>query len=52
MLLTIYLCLIPQPHMLSKQITVFWVLIVTHFDAIEEFLQQGNCYNCLGVFRL
>ena len=46
MLLTIYLCLIPQPHMLSKRMTAFRVLIVTYVDAIEEFLQPGNCYNC------
>ena len=45
MLLTIYLCLIPQPHMLSKRITAFRVLIVTHFDAIEKFVQHGNYYN-------
>ena len=43
--LTIYLCLIPQPHMLSKRIAAFIVLIVTHFDAIDEFMQPGNCYN-------
>ena len=28
--------------MLSKQITAFRVLIVTYFDAIEEFMQQSN----------
>ena len=44
--ITIYLCLIPQPHMLSKRMTAFRVLIVTYVDAIEEFLQPGNCYNC------
>ena len=46
MLLTIYVCLIPQPHMVSKRMTAFRVLIVTYFDTIEEFLQPGNCYNC------
>ena len=45
-LLTIYLYLIPQPHMLSKRMTAFRVLIVTYFDAIEEFMQPGNCYKC------
>ena len=40
--LTIYLGLIPQPHMLSKRMTVFRVLIVTYVDAIEEFMQPGN----------
>ena len=45
MLLTIYLCLSPQPQMLSKRITAFRVLIVTYFDAtIKEFMQPGNCY--------
>ena len=44
MLLTIYVCLIPQPHMLSKRITALLVLIVTPFDAIGEFVQQDNCY--------
>ena len=43
-LLTIYLCLIPQSHMLSKRMTAFRVLIVTYFDAIEEFMQPVNCY--------
>ena len=42
----IYLCLIPQPHMLSKRMTAFRVLIVTYFDAIEEFMHPGNCYKC------
>ena len=41
MLLIIYLCPIPQPHMLSKRITICWVLFVTHLDAIEEFVQQA-----------
>ena len=45
MLLTINLCLIPQPQMLYKRMTAFTVLIVTQFDAIEEFMQPGNCYN-------
>ena len=40
MLLTIYVCLIPQPHI----ITAFRVLIVKYVDAIEEFMQPGNCY--------
>ena len=44
-LYSIYVCLIPQPHMLSKQMTAFRVLIVTYVDAIEEFMQPGNCYN-------
>ena len=45
LLLTIYVCLIPQPHMLSKLMTAFRVLIFfTCFDAIEEFMQPGNCY--------
>ena len=34
-----------QPHMLSKRMTAFRVLIVTYFDAIDEFMQPGNCYN-------
>ena len=45
MLLTICVCLIPQPHMLSKRKTALLVLLVTHVDAIEEFVQQGNSYN-------
>ena len=40
-----YLCLIPQPHMLSKRMTAFGVLIVAYVDAIEEFMQIGKCYN-------
>ena len=32
--------------MLSKRMTAFRVLIVTYFDAIEEFMQPGNCYKC------
>ena len=45
-LLTIYLCLIPQPHKLSKRITAFRVLIVAYMYlyAIEEFVQQVNCF--------
>ena len=43
--LIIYVCFIPQSHMLSKRMTELRVLIVTYVDAIEEFLQPGNCYN-------
>ena len=46
MLLTTYLCFIPQPHMLSKRMTAFRVLIVPYVDAIDEFMQPGNCYKC------
>ena len=43
-LLTIYLSLIPQLHMLSKRMTACRVLIVTYVDAIKKFMQPGNCY--------
>ena len=29
-----------------KRITPFRVLIVIYCDDIEEFMQQGKCYNC------